>query len=219
MDQTEADAFCRSVYVAAKNFYETEIKSYWDQGFQILYGPPFIQPPILFVGYQPGKGLKKPEEERAYGSEDRWPEVSEYVTERWRLATNLQNMFGPDLLARCVGLNAVFIRANSIREYNAAVSRELRSRAAKFCIDQVSQIVDAIRPKMIVAIGLETLSLFDKGDLKAIRSADGRRVLMKLGKIARREAVATLHLSGVQIAKRHRTEIADNILGRLQSAV
>jgi hypothetical protein len=51
-----------------------------DCGFQILYGPPYCQTPILFVGYQPGRGKKSPFQERADGSEERWPQQSEYAS-------------------------------------------------------------------------------------------------------------------------------------------
>ena len=72
--QNSAEEVCLQIYEDAKSFYGEISKGRTDDcGFQILLGPPHFQAPILFLGYQPGRGTKSPSEERDYGSEDRWP--------------------------------------------------------------------------------------------------------------------------------------------------
>ena len=114
-----------------KAFYGTIADRCENQGFQIVYGPPFVEAPVFFIGYQPGPGLKSPEEERRYGSEDGWvsglggPSRCEYATENWALAKNMRLMFPQELLERCVGLNAIFVRSPRSQHYRSHVEAKV----------------------------------------------------------------------------------------------
>ena len=66
-------------------------------------------------------------EESEYGSEDRWPPKSEYATEPWTLAKRLRDMFGKEFIGGCVGLNAIFVRAHSMKNYSEQFDRALRA--------------------------------------------------------------------------------------------
>jgi hypothetical protein len=89
-EKLSVEEACRRIYKETKKFYKDIFAGKKeDVGFQILYGPPHVEAPILFLGYQPGKGCKTPQQERDSGSEDGWPPVCEYATENWRLATNM----------------------------------------------------------------------------------------------------------------------------------
>jgi hypothetical protein len=48
-----------------------------DYGFKILYGPPHQNPPVLFVGDQPGGSVADEKENERFG----WPNVCEYAIE------------------------------------------------------------------------------------------------------------------------------------------
>jgi uracil-DNA glycosylase len=73
-------------------------------------------------------------------------------------------------------------------------------------------MVKAIQPKLIVAIGFAALDFFG-GGVEAATSAKGR-VLTKVGKIAGRDAVGVLHLSGAYISTLDRETIAHHIRQR-----
>ncbi len=205
------DECCRRIYSETKSFYE-EMFGYGkdDPGFQILYGPPFRRAPVLFIGYQPGKGTKTPLEEQEDGSERGWPTKSEFVTEKWRLATNLQQMFSEEFLCNCVGTNATFIRADTMKAYKHR-GQAIRDRIEAFCVNQVEKMVKAIEPRLIVAIGFGTLALFHTGGKADLKNAKGR-VLAKKGSIAGRNVVGVLHLSGAQISNVDRQSIARKIV-------
>src|SRR5579864_5082325 len=142
------DESCRRIYSETKSFYEETFgHGNDDPGFQILYGPPFRHTPVLFIGYQPGKGTKTVLQEREYGSECRWPAESEFVTESWRLAGNLQRMFGKDFLRNCVGTNGIFIRADNMKAYKNR-DQAIRDRIEAFCVNQVQKMVKAIEPRL-----------------------------------------------------------------------
>ncbi|MFZ0479791.1 MAG: hypothetical protein WAL71_11625 [Terriglobales bacterium] len=184
-----------------------------DPGFQILYGPPFFETPILFIGYQPGKGCKTAKEERKYGSENRWPKKSEFATECWPLAVNLRNMFGGKLIENCVGTNAIFVRSNSISDYHKNLDKTLRKKIQEFCLCHIARMVKAIQPKLIVALGFATLELFDK-NTERYKIGTKKRVLVRKGKICGQEAIGVLHLSGARISMRDRKTIARCIKSR-----
>ena len=212
--QTSAEEICQNTYREAKLFYgEISEGRKDDCGFQILYGPPYFQAPFLFLGYQPGRGIKSPAQERIDGSEDRWPSRSEYATEDWALAKCVRKVFDkecdPKCIEICVGLNAIFIRSNSIDEYHRQFDRALRTEIESFCLPRVEQMIDAIQPLGIVAIGFATLDLF--GSSVVSRTSEKGRVLTKTGKIAGRNALGVLHLSGARISKRDRETIAREI--------
>jgi hypothetical protein len=131
--------------------------------FKILYGPPFFNPPILFIGYQPGGGAEDCARELLDGAHDGWPAVCEYATESWKLAYWMRRMFGAELLTRCVGLNAIFVRAPKVEIYRKTVASSVREKIEKFCLPRVEQLIDVMQPQRIVSVGFETLDLFGGG--------------------------------------------------------
>jgi len=169
----------------------------------------------LFLGYQPGKGTKTPLKEREDGSEDRWPEVSEYVTESWPLAKKLRNIFGTTLLHQCVGLNAIFIRSDSIEAYQRNFDLCIRRQIKEFCLPCVCEIIEAIRPRKIVAIGIETLRLFGKADPCLMGDKD---VLARMGTGAGRDVIGVIHLTGARMSTPDRKRITDCLLAYVNSA-
>jgi hypothetical protein len=61
-----AEAACRRIYDETNNMYDryrTKLGPH-DLGVKILYGPPHERTPVLFIGSQPGGGVKneKPRE-------------------------------------------------------------------------------------------------------------------------------------------------------------
>jgi hypothetical protein len=213
MDE-EVEVLCRTIYADTKLFYKAIAARCENLGFQILYGPPFLEAPILFIGYQPGTGLKSPEEEREYGSEDRWPGRCEYATEDWVLAKNMRRMFGTELLEHCVGMNAIFFRSPDIEHFRTHIDHKLRQEMTGFCLHRVTKILEALRPKTVVAIGFETLALFGE-TTRVLTNEKSGRVLARTGVIAGRQATGTLHLSGAHISKSDRLAIARHILAAL----
>jgi hypothetical protein len=205
-EQREIDTFFRNVYEQTNSFYDT-IKSGMGEaalGFKILYGPPFANPPLLFLGYQPGG-----DKEDKINEKSEWPSNCEYATESWPLARQMQKMFGKETLEKSVGINAIFFRAPSVEKYKE-INPELRKRISNYCIPQVKQIIRAIKPQKIVAIGLDTLMLFDTSTTD-IKNEKGRTIA-KLAQIAGYPTIGTLHLSGARISNEDRDLIAQYTL-------
>ena len=123
-------------------------------------------------------------------------------------------MFGRELLQECVGVNAIFARSPSLEHYRKHVTLELRRKIEKFCLVQITEMVETLRPRVVVVIGFETLALFGKSK-SILKSERSQRVLAKTGSIAGRETIGTLHLSGAQISTPDRAAIASHILAGL----
>jgi hypothetical protein len=168
----------------------------------------------MFIGYQPGRGLLTSEGDLDRKCEDRWPDRCQYATERWRLAKNMRQMFEVPLLKQCVALNAIFVRSPNIETYRT-ISPKLRQEIKEFCLPRVIKIVDALRPGILVVLGLETLALFGKSTPVLLSQQKHGRVLVRASKINGRTAIGTLHLSGAQIANSDRLAISRHINGIL----
>ncbi len=209
--QMATEERCQEIYREARIFFD-KIAFSPNYGFKILNGPPLYRAPILFVGYQPGGGSEDGEWEKSRGAEDRWPAACEYATESWILAKNMQRMFGQPYLAQCVGMNAIFLRAPHIDEYKRDFDKSLREQVERFCLAKVAQIIEAIDPVKIVAIGLDTLKLFGESTVDLVSDGEKQRPLTRVGKIAGRPAIATLHLSGAYISNLDRDRIRDRVL-------
>jgi hypothetical protein len=119
-------------------------------------------------------------------------------------------MFGKELLEKCVGLNVIFIRSNTVDDYVNSFSVDERSDILSFCRSRAVEIIEAVRPKKIVAIGFDTLKLFGGSSID-LKGNESSRVLAKKGSIAGRHAIGVLHLSGARISTADRSMLANHI--------
>lgn len=209
----EEIAKLKAIYTATVTFFGQTGRSlnpgFDYAGFKILNTPPEYMPPIFFIGYQPGRDADHWKEECRSESYDTWPARNECLEGDWFLANRMQEMFGAKLEG-CVCLNAIFRRAPTVKDYQLAVNRHSRAEIKKFCLARVGEIIEVIQPKQIVAIGFGTLTLFGPStpDLRNSKN----RTLTRLGRIADRQVIATLHLTGARISTRDRELTRDRVL-------
>jgi uracil-DNA glycosylase len=123
-----------------------------------------------------------------------WPAVSQYAACRWRLARRLQDIYGQELLARCTGLNALFVRARSSTHYKAYPAAA-RRRIEAFCLPACRRMIEAMRPERVVVLGLGSLALLGRAGTPIATGAGGRWLACE-GSIAGRPVTATLHPTG-----------------------
>lgn len=207
-----AEVLSRCVYVETAEFYNKIRPRMGDNafGFKILYGPPILKPPVLFVGYQPGGSAKDDEREQAAGAHEHWPEVLEYATGNWQLARNMRSMFDLEKLKGCVGLNAIFFRAPDEKKWKKTIPLDLRDEIRSFCLPRVERIIDVMQPALVVAIGFKALRLFDETEQPDQRNQSGL-VITRSGLIGGYPALATLHLTGYPILTEDRIAIAKRV--------
>ena len=123
-------------------------------------------------------------------------------------------MFGKELLEQCVGVNAIFVRSPTSEYYRKNVELKVRREIEKFCLLQITEIVEFLRPKTVVVMGFETLALFGKSK-SVLKGERSQRELVRSGSVAGRQAIGTLHLSGAFISALDRAAIASHILAVL----
>ena len=160
-EQATVDDICRRIYAETARFYNRLSDEMGERafGYRILYGPPKIEAPILTLAFQPGGGKKDADEGLIAGERASWPTYNEYAVASYTLARKMQSVWGPDLLHRCVGLNIVFFRARN-KDTWGLFPKDLRDRASQFCLPRVRELVQTLRPKLIVIVGLGTASEF-----------------------------------------------------------
>ena len=214
MDEFRSDVreLCLSVYRETKAFHPmAEICGRYRLGFEILMGPPYQNPPIAFIGYQPGDWKLSAEEARQAGYEDSWvADKCQYADAEWKLAVVMRDMFGRELLEQCVGMNAIFVRTKNSEEYRK-IPKQLRELTEAFCLERVRIMLEAIQPRQVIVIGFETLGLFGVANKVELMNQDGG-VLVRIGHVFGRQARAIVHLTGGWgLSKADRNEIAQVI--------
>jgi hypothetical protein len=202
MADDNAEAICREVYQETRDFYADKEGHLGQdaQGFGILHGPPVVNAPFLFLGYQPG-GAK----ESGYPDQHmRWPEKCVYPTAAWPLAKQLRLVWSTQTLAECTGLNAIFFRARSAREWSK-VEEGLRGEMEGFSRKQAERIVRALAPQRIVIIGLNTFRMLTAGGI-ALRGAS-ENILVRDGELWGVPAFGIVHLSGARVSREDRDQL------------
>jgi hypothetical protein len=204
-DPTAVDELCRQVYSETARFYERLRPELGERafGYKILYGPPKVGAPILFLAFQPGGEREDAEEGLIAGEREGWPSRNEYAYAPYRLARKMQMIWGADLLDRCVGLNIVFFRSKN-KDSWGLFPPDLRDRATQFCLRHVRELVRVLRPKLVVVIGFGTAREFVPGQIEL---QNDRRRLIQGGTLWGNQALAVIHLSGANPAL-DRAEIA-----------
>lgn len=196
------------LYDEAAAFFAERRQAFGDQylAYRLLYGPPLEQAPVMFVGFQPGGGG----EAKDYDEPTTWPAVCDYAVADWRLARELQAIFGRLQLERSTGVNLVFARAPSKRAY-FNLDRELIDAVERFSRPRVTRLIELIRPQRLVFIGLQTAESF--GDFAPVEVSARGRTLLTGGSVGGIPARAVLHLSGCRISADDRVTITQHLRG------
>ena len=214
VSQGEIDAVCRQLYSEVAAFPPIAAVLGADIGFEILMGQPFYEPPVLFIGYQPGDGALSPLEAREAGFEKDWvfKGRSQYSTESWLLATKLRGIFGPNnisLLDRSVGLNAIYIRARNVASYRKTVKLADRKMIQDFCREKNDFLIKTIKPKKIVVLGFGTMDVFGSSIPDVV--GDNKKPVTKIGDVFGVNALAVRHLTGARFSANDYILVKDRI--------
>ena len=198
MESSELDKVVQDVYAKTHQLWKqarSRLRDH-DHGFKILYGPPRSEPRVLIVGLQPGGDAS-----RAKDAELRGPSiVNEYLSESWPLAAELRKRFGRAFLQEAVGVNAMFFRAPSWAMWQE-IDRNLRSELEMFSLEQIKQLIQAMKPKQILILGWDTLDLMGRAGFREmvanrpLSNAPRRRRLLQKGTFGGIPAFAIPHPS------------------------
>jgi hypothetical protein len=177
-----------------------------DYKYRLLYGPAFARPPILWIGFQPG-GCKHNRRDLVLPVSG----VCDFAVAPRTLAKRMRWTFPVKLLARCVAVNAIFIRSPNITRYKRTLSPALRGSIFSFCRARIEGLIWRLDPRLVVVYGLATLDLFDKAP-GSVRPGKNGKDLIRCGKIGDRRVLGVRHLSGCRLSKSDRNLITSYIL-------
>ena len=190
------ETVARAVYRETKEFYERIRPRLGDAdfGYRILYGPPMLRPPAMFIGIRPGGR----EDDRAHLDErEIWPSQSDYALAGWQFATRLQRIFTTDFLHRCTGTNESFLRGPTETEYERLLvdSKRTVEEIREFCRPHVWQLVRAFEPAHVIFIGLAAFRRLTGRGVVVHRSQKNGNPLVESATFAGRPAIGVPHFS------------------------
>lgn len=200
--------FFEDIYKATRDENEKLRKIGHHCGFKILNGPPLASPPVLFLAYQPG-GCEE-DQDRYKEAEASWPEVLEYLSGEHKMWSAICELIhDPVKLERCVGINAIFFRAKSVKKWKALEPATAWKAAEDFSVAQAEKIVRKLAPKCVVVIGYGTMRRVAPESTESFspKQNPSGRLLARQFTLWGREAVAIPHLSGARLRSGHRQEI------------
>jgi hypothetical protein len=193
-----ARSVCSDVYKKTAAFYAPLASHFGDHafGYKILYSPPIVDAPFLFLGFQPGGTLPDAEAGEKAGERIGWPAENEYAKATWKLAVKARRIWGDKLLRESVGLNNVFFRSPK-REVWDRLPTYWRQMAEDFSRIHCRAVVDTLRPRRIVIFGLKSVADFDPNG-ETLRTEKRRLVLG--GRLWGYPAHAVIHPSGARLS-------------------
>ncbi|MEP9349319.1 hypothetical protein [Xanthobacter sp. KR7-225] len=205
-----SEEVCRDIYQETRALYARHSSALGehDFGFRILYGPPLVHAPILFLGLQPGGGRESASAGRLNGEHEGWPLQCDYATADWDLAERLRGVWTKTCLHDCTGLNVNFFRAPSARDWRR-VPRETRTSLEKFCLERAETIVRALAPQRMVVLGLGTLPRLT--DAENVALGEGGRILARKTHLWGAPTFSVLHPTGAWLRRGDRRRLNDHL--------
>lgn len=178
-------------------------------GWAVFYSPIQLHPDLMIIGRNPGGGKDD-------FIEECFPAEHEYLTQNYPLARQMKGLFDSmkldGLLRKSVKLNLLFFRSRSIKpkepEDQFAWSNlplKLRQELETFCEDRVLEIIHELRPRIILAEGIETYGKLKQLLVKGRYFKDlgddfeqqlNRRTVYARKKTTSLNLIGILHLSG-----------------------
>ncbi len=209
-DQAALEEYCKGMYRRTRAFWDARKGKYptWKCRFSILYGPPKVGTDIMIVGSNPGFDPNDLYDEEIQS----WPSKNEYWTRNWPLAVKLRQIFSAtddrDRLRDSVGTNLLFFKSRSLGSHKSGLGwannpRHIRAEMERFCRREVWNLVRAVRPKLILVLGLAAFDKIVETPEKVIlsRSDEGaQRRIFAAGAGFGRRVIGMIHPTGARVS-------------------
>lgn len=177
----------------------------WESGWGVFYSPVVPNPHIMIIGYNLGGGEE--DFNRAWAKQI--PAEHEYLAENYPLAVKMRKLFESinklSLLQGSVKLNLIFFRSKDEKQWKS-IDRDVRKDMETFCFSKVKEIINKLKPKIIITEGIETYDILTNEilttceEIKCI-SEKGRRIYCK-SKCEDNTVIGLIHPTGARINDR-----------------
>ena len=183
MDLDEwGEGLIEAVYEKWKSKY-----SFWKPGFKVFYSPVRKHPRVMIISRNPGgneESFRREDLGRFERGDFSVPKVHEYVERKYRIAKKMRKLFeGQErMLDNSIAFTVLFFRSKDMRLWRKKIDRQTRKEMENFCYEKVREIMEKIRPKILLVIGVETYRKLKEHVLgkvdneKSINGKNGRRI-------------------------------------------
>ncbi|MBD9447253.1 hypothetical protein [Rhizobium sp. RHZ01] len=205
-NMSDAEIVCRKIYEETRSCYDKLKPALGSAalGFRILYGPPMVRAPYMFLGFQPGGRQDESDE----GQHDGWPDQSWHANASSPLANHLRAVFGIETVKH-TGLNMVFFRAPNMKAWDSIPST-LRRELEQFSLERAQRIVEVLEPQHLVVIGLRTFKqLTNTNGETALLGQRCNRLVVK-GEFGGIPTSGIVHLSGARVSRQDREKLKEH---------
>jgi hypothetical protein len=137
-----------------------------------------------------------------------WPTENEYTTQNWPLATKLRSIFAnaglESLLERSLGTNRLFFKSKSLDRHETGLGwadnpKAIREQLEAYCAYELEQLIELIKPKIILVLGLSVFDNFANSVSRDVKGAKGRRVAA-VGSADGIKAIGIIHPTGARVS-------------------
>ncbi|MDB4983834.1 MAG: hypothetical protein JWM20_13 [Patescibacteria group bacterium] len=205
-----AENLQKEVYEKFQNNYK-----FWKPGIKIFYSPVIENPELMIISYQPGGG------EENFNQEDKIPfekgdfslrKFNSYSVDDYAMSRKMKDFFdfekGSEMLEKSVVTPLIFFRASSVNFWKKENTKADRLEIEKFCFEKTKKIIERLKPKKILVLGIDTYKNLKKYVLDPItqeqiifaqKNSNARMVLT--AKYGNSKVFAISHPTGSRISK------------------
>ncbi len=184
-----------------------------DAGYAVFYSPVTFNPDLMIVGFNPGGNSSSFVREKAM----KLPDQHEYIQEDYLIAKKMRALFENigklNVLKASVKTNLIFFRSPSAQAW-AHVDPTARLELEEFCGTKIKEMVTKLKPKVILAEGIETYErlkvLFCPSITEEAVVSKKRRVFIS-AKSSECTLLGIIHPTGSRISSSDWELIRDNL--------
>ncbi|MEX1063755.1 MAG: hypothetical protein WD898_04100 [Candidatus Paceibacterota bacterium] len=207
--QNWAENLTREVYEIWKSKYPRR------EGIKLFYSKVIKNPELMIIGYQPGGNHVHFQNEDAdrFANGDFKVTLNEFLITNYRMANRMREFFEhrPKLLEKSVICPLIFFRAPNARSWRRWKHRK---EVEEFCFSKTSGIINKLKPKHILVLGLGTYA-----HIKTfLKTANEKNIYLKNKSVGKRKVAivamagnikifAMLHPTGSRISNEHRKQL------------
>jgi hypothetical protein len=190
-----------------------KIEAAFEAGYVVFYSPVKLDPELMIIGFNPGGDASDFDPISAA----RIPIEHEYIVKEYRIAKRMRSLFEEigkrDVLERSSKLNLLFFRSSNAKAWKR-IDLKVRRDAEQFCSDKIKKIVDTLRPRRVLAEGIETYSClrrtlgFDSDETKV--TSQGRAIVIS-SRQGDLQLMGMIHPTGARINRSEWATIRESL--------
>lgn len=188
-------------------------------GYSVFYSPVKLNPDLMIIGVNPGGSNEDFNREKALLV----PTEHEYITENYPIAKKTKGLFESigkiKTLDNSIKLNLNFFRSKDMAEWKETDS-QIRKELESFCRDKVMEIINTLKPRIIIAEGVgETYPklkelLSNPQDEKEVKGINDRNIYMSCDS-DQCKLIGIIHVSGARVSNDELNLIGKSLLDDL----